>query len=65
MITTVTECPVGLLYLDAVKKAKKKAHGHTSEAPCGCAVTVTYFSEISHSTKFERCAAHPKSERSR
>jgi hypothetical protein len=50
--------PVGLLILDAEKRAKKKAGGHTSEAPCGCRVTVSWFSEHSRSNKIERCTEH-------
>lgn len=65
-MTTTTSDSVGRLYLDAQKRAQKKASGYTSKAPCGCAVTVTYFpgSALSHSTKFERCHEHPKPERS-
>ena len=50
--------PVGSLILDAEKRAKKKSGGHTSVAPCGCQVVVTWFSETSRSNKIERCPEH-------
>lgn len=58
--TGTTESPIGGLYLDAQSKAKMKANGHESTAPCGCAVTVTFFSDDSHRTDFSRCIEHPK-----
>jgi hypothetical protein len=56
--------PIGGLILDAERKAKKKAGGHASSAPCGCEVTVRWFSANSRSTSFDRCPEHPKPGRS-
>lgn len=51
--------PVGLLILDAEQRAKKKASSvHTSTAPCGCTVTVSWFSEHSRSNDIDRCPEH-------
>jgi hypothetical protein len=51
--------PVGELILDAEKRAQKKGTKvHTSEAPCGCQVTVSWFGEASRTTKTERCTEH-------
>lgn len=55
----MTAAPVGLLILDAeVRSQKKSTKIHTSTAPCGCRVTVSWFSEASRSIKTERCTEH-------
>lgn len=55
----MSESPVGTLILDAEQRSAKKAtKTHTSEAPCGCQVTVAWFSEHSRSNAIERCTEH-------
>ena len=55
------DSPVGVLYADATKRASKKAGGqHTSEAECGCAVAVSFFTKDSHTVNFSRCSLHPE-----
>lgn len=52
---------VGALYVDAAKRAAKKAGGqHTSKAACGCEVAVQFFTKNSHTVHFSRCPEHPK-----
>lgn len=56
--------PVGGLIIDAEAKAKKKtSQAHTSTAPCGCQVTVGWFTKSSRLTQIERCHEHTPEER--
>ena len=52
--------PVGALIVEAGTKAKKKpSKTHTAVASCGCEVTVSWFSENSHTIGTSRCTEHP------
>lgn len=56
---TQTASPIGGLYLEAQRRAKQKAsRQHTCEAPCECRVSVSWFTEDSHSVRFEPCHEH-------
>jgi len=50
--------PIGTLMVEAEKKSKGKPNGHTSEAPCGCAVTVSRFGANSKRIDPQRCSEH-------
>jgi hypothetical protein len=51
---------IGTLIVEATKRAKAKKNGHTATAPCGCSVTITFFSTHSSTMRIDRCADHPK-----
>lgn len=51
--------PIGALSVEAEQKAAKKAtRSHTAQGPCGCQVTVAWFTATSRSYKFEPCHDH-------
>lgn len=57
----ITQDPIGGLLLAAEKHSLKKASRyHEAIAPCGCLVTVHWFSPGSRWARFERCPEHPK-----
>lgn len=57
--------PIGELIVEGEVKGKSKARGHTATAPCGCEVTIAYFTATSYSADIQRCAEHPVKGRKR
>jgi hypothetical protein len=56
----MSESPIGRLIVATSETAKTmKNKTHTKTAPCGCRVTVSWFSEGGSSNKIEPCSAHP------
>lgn len=51
--------PIGRLYLEAEKNSARKANGHTSDASCGCQVTVQHVSPDTQLITFNPCQKHP------
>jgi hypothetical protein len=51
--------PIGeLLQKSTAVALKKVGRSHTSEAPCGCQVTVASLSSSSTTNRIERCTEH-------
>lgn len=56
----MSESPVGRMAAVAETKARKKASKtHTETAPCGCSVTIAFFSSDSYTYSPKRCHQHP------
>lgn len=54
----MSQSPIGSLMVEAEKKSKGKASGHTAVATCGCEVAVSRFGSGSQRISPSRCAQH-------